>query len=215
MSKNQVSDEIQPKYYNDDKTKLICQYCLAEMKMITPSHLKFHDMSMTDYKEKFPDAPLRIKSKKLPKTSKENIDITNKTFVKLGESTNPINVIFKKETETTEKSYPINDFSDDDKILTKDRIFNAVKKVYPLIKRNHIFKKTNIDGNILYTVMTDFGDPSKRVMIDFSGMAWHIKTPLLTKYRKKDLLSESKWKYVLIEEDSLTTNEIINILKSK
>jgi len=212
MSIPEMMETLSPKYYSDDNSKLICQYCLAEMKMITPSHLKSHDMTMTDYKERFPDAPLSMKIKKLKKSTKRpNVTISNLTSCELKkEQTESIDVIIK-----TPNNPPVITDNDDQKILTKDRIFAAVKKVYPNIIRNYIFKKTNVSGNILYTVMTDFGDPSRRVMIDFSGMAWHIKTPLLTKYRKKDLLSESKWKYIHIESDSLTTNEIIKILQSK
>jgi len=226
MSIPEMMDTLPPKFYNDDKTKLICQYCLSEMKMITPSHLKSHDMTLDEYRDRFPDAPLSMKKqkKKIITSKKEeqgkeiryNIDISDKTKLRLKKMDTPIDVIVK--VEENKPDIPIEkqlDLGDDQKILTKDRVFKAVQKVYPNIKRNHIFKKTNIGGNILYTVMTDFGDPSKRVMIDFSGMAWHVKTPLLTKYRKKDLLSESKWKYIHIEEDSLTTNEIIEILKSK
>jgi len=212
------NSEHMPKYFNDDKTKVICQYCLAEMKMITNSHVKFHDMTMKEYKEKFPDAPLSIRKfrnkieNKSIEPSDRDISISDKTIVKLIKSEFPVNIILKnKEVVAPE----IIKEDNDQQILTKDKVFKAVQSVYPNIKRNHIFKKTNVVGNIMYTVMTDFGDPTHRVMIDFSGMAWHMKTPLLTKYRKKDLLSESKWKYVHIEDDILTANKIIEILKSK
>jgi len=201
MSDSISTEDSTPKYFNDDKSKLICQYCLAEMKVITPSHLKHHDMTMADYKERFPMAPLKMKSNK----KKETVEVEKKkTSIKITIPPNTTNVP------------TINKKIDGDKILlTREDVIDAVRQVYPTVEANYVFKKLNLGGHILYTVMTDFGDTAKRVMIDFSGMQWHVSTPLLTKFRKQELLSESKWKYIHISEETITMNDIIKILKSK
>jgi len=212
------SHEIESKYFNDDKSKLICQYCLSEMKTITASHLKMHDMTMVEYRERFPYAPLKVKRNKIIK-SNIIFDKTKAGFKKIDlpiKNSIPDNIIQPKKIQPQEEIKPPKEtFGKDQIIRTKDAVFKLLQEVYPHAKRNHIFKKTNIDGNILYTVMTDFADVTKRIMIDFSGMAWHIKTPLLTKYRKKDLLNESKWKYLNIENEDMTADEIRDILNIK
>jgi hypothetical protein len=42
----------------ESKEKVKCAICSEMFPIITPSHLKKHHMSLSDYKEKFPDAPI-------------------------------------------------------------------------------------------------------------------------------------------------------------
>ena len=243
---------VEPKYYTDDGTKLICQYCLSEYKTITPSHLKFHDMTMEDYKNRFPDAPLKMPNKKKTKSNhistRENLKATDGTLLSLKNMTESLIInkniekVIKDETvvleetkeqiasvkkeetkeqsvpvkkeETKKRVIPIKKKEKSSLILVKDKIFKIVKEFFPNIKKNYVFKKTNVKGNILYTVLTDFGDPSEKIMFDFSGMAWNIKTPLMTKYHKKELLEESRWQYVDIKNIGITELELREILNS-
>lgn len=204
-------NNIKPKYYSDDGSKIICQYCLKEMKMITITHLSKHDMTFDDYKIKYPDAPTRIKQSSVKKDNSSTvIDMRD-----LSRSKNIIQETKKLKSKVDDYSGLKIDRPSDDNLELKsiDSVYKTLRKIFPNIQKNYIFKKLNRDGNILYTVMTDFGDVKKRIMIDFGGMNWNVKTPLLTKSRKKELLSESKWKYINIDAKTITANDIKNILK--
>ena len=42
----------------NEKGEIICQVCGKEMDLMVPAHLKMHGMTMTEYKEKYPNAPM-------------------------------------------------------------------------------------------------------------------------------------------------------------
>lgn len=44
--------------YVDEQEKVICQVCGKSYWTITPQHLRFHNVTMNEYKIKFPDAPI-------------------------------------------------------------------------------------------------------------------------------------------------------------
>lgn len=43
----------------EEKKKVVCRECGNEYKAITASHLRTHDMDMDEYREEYPDAPIR------------------------------------------------------------------------------------------------------------------------------------------------------------
>ena len=59
--------------YHGIPSKIKCKICGKEYKQITATHLKTHDMTMHEYREQFPDAPLVSDS--LKRRLFENIDI--------------------------------------------------------------------------------------------------------------------------------------------
>jgi hypothetical protein len=188
---SQENNQNEQQYYTEDGL-VICQYCLKPFKMITKAHLDFHNMSMADYKNRFPNAPLRWKGFTYTKPS-ENINKLNPVV-----SAQPINNTVSWDTNTP---------------LTKETAYLILKQKYPNIQKNYIFKKLNRDGQILFTFLVDFGDPSLRLLIDFEEMNWHARTPLFTKWRKKDLAGQSKWKYINFEDEFINMQEFIDKLK--
>jgi len=183
------------KYYAENGF-VICQYCLKHFRQISTRHLKMHNMTKEDYAEKFPDAP--VKKRKVELKIIEEKKLSTNTIIQ--------NLINKKYVnENLEKnipSYKIND------ILTKENILFILKKYFPNIQKNYIFKKLNSDGRIIYTMLADFGDPTRRTIFDFTHFSWHNKTPMYTVYRKKELLNLSKWKYINFAENILTIKNL-------
>ena len=140
-------------------------------------------MTLDEYKDRFPDAPL----KKIPQ---DELDIR------------------KQEEDIIQRS----DW-DDDNILTRDYAYLLLKQKYPTIINCYNFQKLNRDSLVLFTIIGDFGDLNRRIMFDFKNMPWNFKTPLFTDYRKSVLLSESKWRYFCFDKIDMTVIDLKNELE--
>jgi len=182
-----MSNENNSEYY-DENGYVICQYCLKPLKLISKHHLKFHDLTLDEYKEMYPDAPIRWNGAK--KSKMDNVSNNENHEINIA----PISI-------------------DENAPLTKDVAYLILKNMYPNIQKNYIYKKLDRNGNILFTFHVDFGDPSKRILIDFESMQWHAYSPLFTKYRKKELASQAKWKYLNIDNEFHNIEEFQNFLK--
>jgi len=169
-----------------EKGLVVCKYCLKPFKHITPTHLRTHNMTVDDYKEKFPGAPMACRPEALIKPNKDEITIPES------------NVEWNMDSP-----------------LTKNNAYLLLKEKYPNIQKNYIFKKFNKEGHILFTFHVDFADPYRRILFDFEEMSWHAFTPLFTKYRKKDLAGQSKWKYINFEQEFQTMEEFKKYLNKK
>jgi len=174
------------KYFNEDGL-VLCQYCLKPFKVITKNHLTFHNLTLDDYKQRYPDAPMKWKG---------------------------FNYNLKKDTPrvVTDVEYKVE--WDTSSPLTKENAYLILKQRYPKLQKNYIYKKYNKEGQILFTFMVDFGEPNAKILIDFENMTWHARTPLFTKWRKIEIAGMYKWKYVNFDKEFENMEEFLNLIKN-
>lgn len=58
-TEEEESEDKEKKEETGEDSKIVCRECGNEYKAITASHLRTHNMDMDEYREKYPDAPLR------------------------------------------------------------------------------------------------------------------------------------------------------------
>jgi uncharacterized Zn finger protein (UPF0148 family) len=202
----------------------ICQMCGKVFKSITPTHLKKdHDMTILQYKQDFPDARMVSKSKITKRSNslrKNKLNDINETLNEFeNERNKPIENIIEEMDDDIGNSIEIDDynFGDDIDVKTKNDLFsdlktnvdpitkiksNIINKIKPYlnnIKSNFIIEQKSIRGNnLLFSHVTDFADPVKKVVIDFPGAFFHNQGRGSNELKYKTL-KEYGWKIIIIK----------------
>jgi hypothetical protein len=202
-------DNIEDKNIEDDnyvtkEGKVICQVCKKEYNVITPAHLKkSHNMTMDEYKLKYPNASLvGEKTKNRRKYSQDQYFKTKqeendefKEFYKNDNNPEIEEINIKKEIEENDdeiiKEYVIEKSKDFDVLeykankkdndieinpiqKMKNRIHKQIKKYFPNTKIDYLIEEKSMIGNrLLYAYITDFCDPVLKVDIEFPDTFWH------------------------------------------
>jgi len=160
---------------------VICQLCGAELTYINARHLKFkHNISIQEYKEKFPEAPL----------TGDNYDvIEDKQVIEELEIDNL--------TETTQST----DICD----RSKDRILKFLRNFYIDIRKDFLIQIRSPNGNIQHEIITDFADPELQIDIEFPDTFWHNVETDLTRKTKLELAG---WKVIEVRGKNPSLKDI-------
>jgi len=236
MSENQ---ELLKKYFSEDGEHVICQYCLRKLRRINPQHLAMHDMTYEEYRMRFPDAPVDhiefenyggVKAEQPESQSIVNIQKPKRDLLK--EET--INSLDSEDISSEDILRQIAKESQRKKLLVqvqptkldenpfiiarkkcrfhhKTEVIGFIKQFFPNLQNNYLFRKTNIEGLVLYTFITDMADPHRRTAIDFPDVFWHNRD-YYYEGQKESLLKESKWRYIKIYGEAPTNQEIIDAI---
>jgi len=155
---------------------VICQLCGVELTYINARHLKFkHNISILEYKEKFPEAPLtgekfsvtqKYKSnKKLFVEEKSTVvaEIPNYDVIEDKQAIEELEI--ENLTETTQ-SIDICDRS-------KDQLLKFLRNFYIDIRKDFLIQIRSPNGDIQQEIITDFADPELQIDIEFPDTFWH------------------------------------------
>lgn len=168
----------------DKKTeKVICQICGKQYQVISPKHLQKHNLKYSEYKLRFPDAPLA--SSEFGTTSKygkykdvfsndddeviiEEIEEIEKEFsgMKDPEINSEDEIDIDKLTKT------IREFKDpmqERKMLVLDHL----KSFFSNVQQNYVIQLTDGGGKLHHEFITDFADPILKINIEFPDVFWH------------------------------------------
>ena len=191
---------------------VICQLCGKGVKQLGSFHLtKLHNMTLTEYRDKYPDHPLAAR-KGIPIPRKEVIEDPG------GLSTTPkgepiietMDEITDEEIQThieelkkitiengQIQSVKINS-STGNEIPGKDKIVSYLKSVFYEVVSNHFIEKINIYSGILeYRFVTDISIPSRKIDFEFPNAFWHNNDQLNIVNRNRYLQADG-WTIVII-----------------
>lgn len=206
---------------HDEEGRVICQECGNAFNLLAHAHMKKHDMTLSDYKEKYPDFPVSsdkfktsqrfrtadvFKKEEQPKPiSKEELALLDKEDLdKITQS--------DLEDGILEEDIPVYVKPEDDELLTtKEQVADYLKSIYPNLIVNFAIKKFTFHGHLEYMFSTDMTDVLTRTIFDFPNSPWHTGEYRPTT-NKHTILSKDGWKIVSISISSPSINDIKNIL---
>jgi len=183
--------------------KAICQECGVAFKLVSPAHLKTHNMTLAEYKLKYPECPISSSAYKASRyTFKDsvlfkNIEGISSTPIE-DEEEIEINVNKSKHTVLKLEGVPKN----------KADILEFLHKAYPCLENNYSVEKRHfVDNSLLWKYITDMADPVKKVLFDFPNSFWHNNDPYPDS-QKMDKLKEDGWIIVVVDKHYPTAIDV-------
>ena len=206
MAENQYSE------YNE-QGKIICQICGKPFSIIAPSHLKKHNVTLDEYKNKFPDVALTSKQFNTSRKYETSDMFTPKEPV----IETPINVekpdadpIFEdlqKQTQVKPKAEKLDSMS-----LNRLRILKDIQKYYKHTQQNYLIQKFVNTSKLKYEFITDYADPILKVIVNFPKTFWHNNDSFPDATKNNKLMIDG-WKIIEIHSTTASTKDIDNALK--
>lgn len=209
-----------PYEFLNDKQKVICQVCGKGFIAITPAHLKTHDVTVEEYKLKFPKAPIisprskiRIKNNKILITEKEapcNEIIDDERDI----PKHNVNPVIHKEIVFENKQISIDNLKPQDVCdANKDRILIFLKLFFKNIVKDYMIQEFSLNNELSYEVITDFADPILKLNIEFPNSFWHNSMSFNNPLRNIRL-EEYGWNIIEIKKASPSLKEVESVLLS-
>jgi len=217
-----MNEESYPSTNNEGK--VLCQICGKPFSIITPGHLLKHQVTMKQYKLRFPDSPLTssdFKSRqKYAKSSlfKKDSEETNKSLKppiqkeniiedKISDYKFPEEIIVNEEPEIEELEIDYKTEIKDPIQYKKNQILNCLKQFYSNIQMDYMIQKLSISNHLEYEFITDFADPILKVNIEFPKTFWHNQNQFNDPQRNNKLKIEG-WKVIEIHSQNPSNSEI-------
>jgi hypothetical protein len=198
----------------NDQGQVGCAVCNKFYTIITSNHLrKEHNITMVDYKEKYPDAPLageifsskqKFKYKGGVLTNGVEEDSISDAVVKPEISNSNIMKVAKIQPPTNENYYGVHD--------EKVRVLKYLKIFFPNIINNYIFDKYSMSGHLEYQIVMDVADVANRIDFEFPSTFWH-NTGFTDKHYRDQRLKDSGWRIVTIPSQVASNFEVGSILR--
>ncbi len=166
-----MSEYPHPLY--DEKGKVNCQICGKPFLVISPRHLKKHNVLYADYRNRFPNAPLSNdefaargkygKNKDLfihPENEVvgEGIEVDEPEVEELDD----VEQFLKQETKNID---PI--------MSMKIRLRDHLLLYFANLQMDYLVRQFGSDKNLKYEFITDYCDPVLKVVIQFPNTFWH------------------------------------------
>lgn len=185
--------------------KCVCQECGKAYGLITPAHLKTHNLTLDEYRLLYPDCPI---------SGAQFLATTN---------TYHDSVLFK------DKEGELSELPEDEKALSllkssghphsilnlvgvpknKADILTYLHKAYPYLENNYSIEKRHFyDERLLWRYITDMADPVKKVMFDFPKAFWHNSDEYPDHQRDK-ILKEDGWIIISVDKHYPTVQDVI------
>jgi len=206
-----------------EQGKVICQICGKDYLIISPRHLKTHNITFDEYKLRFPEAPISSKEfNKLGKVGKDKNVFVEQELASIDEEEKKIKKMLEEEDDIPEKDvdptieqeidfekvYKERPQKDKDVcVLSKDKILDHLRAFYTNIKKDHMIQVFNIQDFLLFEFVSDFADPILKVNIEFPNTFWHNRMPYEDINRDKKL-AEYGWKVIRINSRAPTFKDI-------
>jgi len=200
----------------DEKvTSVRCEICGKEFQRITPMHLRTHNVTMDEYKIKYPDSPITsftATRRKVADVFKDQESKTIETEDKIYEEEELDTDVIIEELDFDEipdhdvtETYVDTDQADYCSVQ-KDTVLEILKKFFSNVKKDYLVRERNVTGSILYECITDFADPVLKIDIEFPNTFWHNQEPWNTSRDQR--LKEFGWKVINIYSKAPTFKDI-------
>ncbi len=224
MSSEQEHEFPYPYPYYDEKTgKINCQLCGKPFLVISPPHLRLHNVKHAEYKLRFPDAPLSSEEFAVRGLHGKNKDMFRPEEPKIEEGLGEEIVITEEDIKQLEQ-----EDEDESKIeyikesvvkepidriaLMKKRVYNHLSTFFSNIRQDFSVEEKTLGGTTKYSYITDFCDPVLRVIVECPNTFWHnrdsFEDPL-----KPEKLRQDGWKVIIIKSKAPQRKEIEEAIK--
>ena len=198
-----------PYPFYDEKGKVICQVCGKSYLVISPPHLKTHNLVYSDYTKRFPLAPLSNKefvargkygkSKGLLPQSEEP-EVEDLTFtLEEDPKVEELEGILKPE----KKLDPIQ--------LMRAKIFDHLKMHFYNIRQDYLIRQNDSFDKFMFEFITDYCDPVLKVIIQFPDTFWHNEERYVD-LNKNSKLRKHGWKVIEIPFNNPSYDQINKML---
>jgi hypothetical protein len=188
-----------------------CRLCGKQFGLITPQHLKrFHNVTMEQYKMKFPDQQLWGKA--FTSTAKyADIDLFKNPPVEIDKIPKVGEIRIPKDLENFHMKEDVETNKKQNMPLGKTKIYDALRKYFGYIESNYFIEKVDLTGHLAYRVITDFYVPTRKIIIEFPNSYWHNYEPS-SEVLKRDVIPSEGYKIIRILSKNPTSSEIENEL---
>lgn len=213
MSKK--SSEI-PEGFNypsfNEKGKVICQVCGKAFMILTPSHLKTHDLKYSEYSKQFPGAPITNEEFKAlskyskPKYSKEDHAILGKEKV-VDDDVPVIDDEFELPEKKVKKEFanPIE--------AKKYKYFTILAEFLPDLKQDFLIQIFNMQKTLVFQTISDYSDPVMKVNVEFPGTFWHNMDAVDQGRTRNQKLAEHGWRVIELKGPAPSKKDIENAIR--
>lgn len=194
--------------------RVVCQECGKDYKIINPKHLMKHDMSMVDYKLKYPDAPASsdVFKAEIRYSEHETLSSTEEGQKEINLRKNireEAKKIEEKQGEVKKKEKEKNRLPP--VLQSKIDVFDFLKQFFPNLIQNYFIEKLTLMGHLEYSYITDFVDPRSRMDFEFPSAFWHNDSGRIEPQRD-DKLKADGWTVIRINSKCPTINELREFL---
>jgi len=191
----------------NQKGKVVCQECGKAFMILTPSHLKTHDLKYSEYKEKYPNAPITTEEfKALSKYSRPN-KYTDEDMKILGEEV----VIDDVPVIDDEFEIPKNQVArsfDTPMEAKKYEIFRFLVDFLPDLKMDHLIEIFDMNQTLVFSAISDYSDPFLQINIQFPDTFWHNRDKVNEDPNRDQKLENYGWKTINIKSNSPSIKSI-------
>lgn len=193
------------KYPKGLNGKCICQECGKAYGLITPAHLKSHNLTLDEYRLLYPDCPISG-AQFLAST------ITFQDSVLFKDKESEASPLPKEEIELSNlkssgKPHSILNLNNVPK--NKADILAYLHDAYPYLENNYSIEKRHFyDDRLLWKYITDMADPVKKVIFDFPQSFWH-NFDEYPDHQKNKILKEDGWIIVTVNKHYPTVQDIM------
>lgn len=202
-----MSEQQYPHPFIDEKGKVLCQVCGKPYLVITPRHLATHDVTYSEYKLRFPDAPL----------SSDEFDSLSK-FGKEKELFMEQMMKEEVEPDVGEEIYvdePIYEVEEDTRDLftkSKDKILEFLQSYFSHMQKDFLIQERTLDGKLQFEFISDFADPILKINFEFPKCFWHNQGATIDPTRNNKLESHG-WKVIEINSNAPTAEQIKKVIE--
>ncbi len=202
-------------YYDEESGRVNCQICGRNFQVISPTHLKTHDLKYAEYKLRFSDAPLSSEEFAIKGLYGKNTGMfqPKEEDKFMGEE-----VLIEENEDLDEEEIRIEELGKiksepEDKIIgMKNRVYNHLLMYFSNVKMDYKIKRLLSDGRTSYEYITDFCDPVLMVVFDFPKTFWHNNDVFLDPLKHEKLESDG-WRIVVINSRAPNLKDIENKIK--
>jgi len=182
-------------HFEEESGKVNCQICGKPFLVISPKHLLSHNIKYSEYKLRFPDAPLSCEEfGAASKYGKEKDMFSESEEVIIDEEV----LIEEPEVEEIVIDTVLVNSKTGKLDRIKGKIFDHLRSFFSNVKANYMIREKLIDGTLELEFITDFADPVLKIDIEFPDAFWH-NIPQYDDPTRDRKLEAKGWKVITIK----------------
>jgi len=197
-------------YFEEKSGKVHCQICGKPYLVISPRHLQSHNIKYSEYKLRFPEAPLSCEEfGVVSKYGKEKDMFSESEEIVIDEK------YLEDEPDVEEiviESVLVNSQSEQIDRM-KGKVFDHLRSYFSNVKSNYLIREKLIDGRVIHEFITDFADPVLKIDIECPDTFWHNRDSFIDLTRDQKL-KERGWKIITIKGNNPGLEDIERAVKN-
>ena len=211
----------------NEEGKVICQICGKAYLIISPRHLGTHKITFSEYKLRFPDAPISCEEfNAMGKYGKEKNIFVKDELEKIEKDDeveiqeididipeHDVEPVVAEEINFQEVADSAKPKVEDACSIAKDKILDHLRAFFTNIKKDYMIRILLLNGDLIFESITDFADPILKIDIEFPNTFWHNRMAHDDLNRNLKL-KEYGWKVIKIESKAPSFKDISKAVNS-